>query len=202
MLMKHFSQWIRSNLLTFVIASEPFSSESFCRALFYLPPKEESAHSKFHDATFYLPDLVDFFFSECSVEEMRQSHVFATHEDSLRKIAHGESILFPLDAETIEWDDDLSDLRLCAAETWLALPSNTQWIESLVKDADFCNRTGKDESSASNLSMLRSIMVSNVVNRVKSDPECANSKRKKKMLKEIMHMAKGTHDTHLISLMT
>ena len=58
--MKKFAQWIQNPLLSLVVPSEPLISEDFCRALFHLEYVNESFFSAFHDADFFLSDLITF----------------------------------------------------------------------------------------------------------------------------------------------
>ena len=127
-----------------------------------MEPTNELAFSAFH-ADFRVPDLIAFFASECDIDLICQSNAFA--------IAAKEKEFLPLDHSSMKWDDNSHDLWQCALEAWLPLPSSTQWIEALVKDAAFSINNGKEEASASSMSTIRSTMVPSVVARAKSDPE-------------------------------
>ena len=181
MLMKHFIQWIKPDLLMLTLAGDPFVSKAFSRWLLDLPMENISLCSKFHDATFFIPQLITFLTSEVeSNKVLHEKEFFRMFKSSIELIAEQNCVLFPENPSDLNWSDSLQDLREHVCESWLPLSSNTQWIEALVKDAAFCAETGKSETAMSNLSMLRSLMIPSVNDSVKALPEFINSSRHKK----------------------
>ena len=69
----------------------------------------------------------------------------------------------------------------------LPLPSATQLAESMVKNANFCKSTGKDEANTSNLAMIRSVNITSVNSAIKESDQFRNRKRRNEELPDYLH---------------
>ena len=59
----------------------------------------------------------------------------------------------------------------------LPIFSNTQGVESSIKDTVVCKRTGREEDMTSRMAMMRSCMMLNAACLTKKDPDFVNRKR-------------------------
>ena len=114
------------------------------------------------------------------MEGVTTQFFFAEHAPAIEKVSNGEKLF---ESE----DNDVASLRECVEESWLPLPSATQLVESKVKDATFCKTTGKDESHASTLAMVRSATAPEITEAVKENSMLKVRKRKNEDAKDWLH---------------
>jgi hypothetical protein len=106
-----------------------------------------------HDTTIELEDVMQYLTALESPEELKRRHFFQQHSAAVEKISTGESI----------WrDDNQSEFRKFVESKWVALPSNTQFVEGSVKDSKRCVSTSRSEELRSLIAIQRLQMVHQV----------------------------------------
>ena len=131
---------------------------------------------------FYCLDFnsfMTFIGNDYSLAEARKQCFFIQFQSAILKIADYLSLF--------DSDDDVLSLKACVQESWLPLPSATQLAESMVKNANFCKSTGKDEANTSNLAMIRSVNITSVNSAIKESDQFRNRKRRNEELPDYLH---------------
>ena len=141
--------WLNSNfvcwmtsLLEFALAGEDLTSQAL--ACLIVGKKDEVSdvnfNSEIHQTKINLRDMVAYFEKQVSMAEMHQREFYQLHERAVMEISSGRVSLWnPMDNE------DVKEFQEYAAEKWLPLPSNTQFVESGVKEAKMCSSNNWDE---------------------------------------------------------
>ena len=95
------------------------------------------------------------------------------HEPAIIEIAEGNGL----------WSDEVSDamekLQTYVKKEWLIVPSNTQLVETWVKNANECTQTGKDQHFSSMLALSRSTNVFDIKYKAKREAEVRELKGNK-----------------------
>ena len=95
------------------------------------------------------------------------------HEPIIIEIAEGNGL----------WSDKVSEamkkLQAYVKKEWLILPSNTQLVETWVKNANECTETGEDQHFLSMLALCQSTHVFDIKYKANREAEVRELKRKK-----------------------
>ena len=130
--------------------------------------------------TMNLSSLSSFIAKLVSLHNIKQQNFLITCFNSIVKTAYGDS-LFRID------DNNIADIREHEWEHWILLLSDTQLVGSKFKDTSFCKFTGESEGSASNLTIFRSVLISQVCDNPKNNTYFQNRARRNENAKDLLH---------------
>ena len=136
-------------------------SDMHCHSQQYEDPPQfyQLHHSSIHERAVDLHKFFKFLQKRCkTLEEIRNSSAVSSFKHEIQYI--GENT-YKYGADFIDmWSQNIPNsirkFRDWYLEAYSALPSNTHLAESTIKDANFCQISGRSEALASNISTARS----------------------------------------------
>lgn len=167
----HFNQWRREELLPFLIASDPPIATAYARWLLHLPIPNEVVSSSYNNKELYLPAFIAFSTEQVPHTTASQCYIYKNYKPAIEKIAH-DAQLFE------ERSEDMFLLQQYVKETILPLPSNTQLVESKIKDITHCKKTGRSEATTTYITQIRSQLIQKVTKKTVVDPNYINRKKR------------------------
>jgi hypothetical protein len=171
----NFDQWRQENL-QLALGGDELPARYLANWVLGKPnPSDTSYESEAHDTTIDLDDAILYLTGKATPAELKSRRFFVQHSAAVEKISTGGSI----------WrDESLSEFRQFVESKWVALPSNTQFVEGGVKDSKRCASTSRSEELRSLIAIQRSQMVHRV-------HEGAKEKREYRMLRANQHVTSG-----------
>lgn len=155
-----------------MIALDPPFATLFTRHLFNLPICESTEKTSFSPACVHIPSLHSFAVNNSDMESLKKEEIFKHHHIVLVKLAVGAHLFDNHQAGT-----DLYRLQVHVKSYILSISSNTQHVESKIKDVSLCKTTGRSEITTSCLHNTRSQLISDITKKTVSDVEYINRKK-------------------------
>jgi hypothetical protein len=115
--------------------------------------KSTSYELRAHDTIIGLDDLMRYLTALELPQELKRRRFLVQHSAAVKKLSMGAPI----------WrDQGMSEFRKFVESKWVALPSNTQFVEGGVEDLKRCASTTRSEELRSLIAIQRSQMVHQV----------------------------------------
>ena len=163
-LMKHFNRWVAPALLPAALLSEKHVAQVVAAAMLQVPmPRFESIFnplsgfcnfkSEAHlGRTIELKSLYNFIRKQIEVAEANGDG----REHTQDAIHAAKLVLTGVDLRSFDYQDEQHGaFRRSMHSTYLPIPSQTQFVESGVKDAKYVSATDRSEQSRSNMAIVR-----------------------------------------------
>jgi hypothetical protein len=149
---QYFVQWRTTNL-HLILGGEPLLAQAFARWLLE-KNYEYTVNSEKHSTTIQAKSMISFLTEKCTRESIKQRLFYQVHKEAIQEIADAATL------SGIIASNNMEDFKAYVQKTWFPLPSNTQFVESGVKDAKLCATKNRDELMCSTYIPIRSTLVS------------------------------------------
>ena len=165
--------------------------------------EEANFHSTIHDTTIDLKDFKSWLNDCCTTLEMIKDDYHVKTKigyDNVKLISNGLDIWK-------ENNDDVTRLQNLYKRSYAAAPTSTQFVESMIKNANFCDKANRSESMKSTLASTRQSVQnkSNLLAQKLSDEDkkrrtgtgySTNHKFKPRGKQKLIALAKTVSKTH------
>ena len=147
---KSFEQW-RCRNLEVMLGGETKTAQGFaCWLVGKDIAEEEEYWSEIHKSTIHIKKMVEFLTGKTTVKKMTRKSFFQNYSRAIIELANGGNIFQgPL-------TKGMSILKRHVMEKYYPLPSNTQFVESGVKEAKICHSTNRNDMMRSMYAFIRS----------------------------------------------
>lgn len=187
---KHFTQWRESSLLHFVLTADMLFASTFAKKFLNREISNEVIIVSFSKKKFHLPYLMDFLFEKCKPIKFRQLTFLKKFEKAIEKLAAGYDLYGESACEI------MSPFKEYVLKFMLPLASNTQGVEARIKDVSLRKSTGKSEKIVTNIGTMRSVILTDVIKKIKKDTEYIN--RKKQNTKNKDYLLGKTYNRNIL----
>jgi len=186
-LMKHFNRWLNPSMLPAALLSETPIAQVVAAAMLQVPmPKFESIYDK--NSGFYpyvstahfghtieLKSFYNFVRKQIEVADADGDD----REYTQLAIQAAQRVLTGVDLRSYDYDcPEHGAFRRIMHKKYLAVPSQTQFVESGVKDAKYVSATDRSEQTRTNMAIVRS-----------NTPLTRDEQKKMPMRKRFVHLS-------------
>ena len=138
---KHFKQW-QTKYLHLCLAGNGIPAKLFANWILKRDTSQDipqNYNSEKHITKIATSSLLEFLTRGHNVDDNRQQEYLILHEPAIIEIVKSNGL----------WSDEVSEamtkLQAYMKKEWLIVPSNTQRVETWVKNTNECTETGKDQ---------------------------------------------------------